>query len=422
MYSTVSHCRACGYGPAVFAPGTKSGSSPDGLRQVFTLGAQPLANDFCTPDMERAGYAPLDVLLCPRCGLAQLSVVVRPEILYSRYLYVTSQSVMMHDHFKRLWDDCSKVAIGRNVLEIGSNDGTFLKYCKDNGAERVIGVEPAENLADTARKNGIETICDFFGPESAAMVSQSMGEVSLIFARHVFCHVADWAEFMRNLQLVADTHTVICIEVPYVKDLLEQTQFDTIYHEHLSYLSIRALKALLNGGPFHLINVVHYPIHGGAIVLMIQRESANSKVHPSVSEYLEHEAITLETWQEFAQRSHAMIKELRDLVLDLASQGKRIAGYGASAKSTVWINACGFTRKEIYGVYDSTPEKWYRYVPGTTIPVIHEGGFYVDNPDYAILFAWNFAAEVLTKQAKYVQNGGHFIVPIPKLKVIGLDS
>lgn len=422
MYTLQTNCRACGYGPAHFAPGTKTAGGIDQLQKVFSLGVQPLANDFCTAEMERAGFAPLEVLLCPRCGLAQLSVNVRPEVLYSRYLYVTSKSQMMQEHFKRLWDETSKLATCRNVMEIGSNDGDFLAYCHANGAESVIGIEPADNLAAEARKRGVPTICEFFGVDAAKLASQQMPRVGMIFARHVFCHVADWQGFMAALQLVADLDTVICIEVPYILDQLNTNSFDQIYHEHLSYLSIRAVQALLNGGPFHLRKILHYPIHGGAIVLVIQRRTAEAHPDESVRKYLAAEVITADTWREFSIRCTNLIGDLRSYVRDLAGNGKRVVGYGASAKSTVWINACGFTRKELACVYDCTPEKWYRYIPGTDIPIVHEGGFYVDNPDYAVLFAWNFAAECLAKQGPWIKGGGKFIVPVPALRVIGLDS
>ena len=422
MYHLVTNCRACNFGPAITAPGTKTAGNADRLQPVFSLGVQPLANDFRTESEERAGFAPLEVLLCPRCGLAQLSIVVRPEILYANYPYVTSKSQMMQEHFKRLWDDCSKLTTCKTVLEIGSNDGDFLAYCAANGAESVQGIEPSENLVATARKHGVMTLHAFFGSEAADVALQIMPKVGIIFARHVFCHVDDWDAFMRALQLVADKDTVVCIEVPYVMDQLEANSFDQIYHEHLSYLSIRAVRALLDSGPFHLRKILHYPIHGGAIVLVIQRRSSEIEPDESVSRYLSAEDITYQTWKQFGARCRVQIDELSRYVRQLADNGKRVVGYGASAKSTVWINACGFTKKEISCVYDCTPEKWYRYIPGTDIPVVHEGGFYVDNPDFAVLFAWNFAAECLSKQRKWLEGGGKFIVPVPSLRVIGIDS
>ncbi len=406
MYNEIKQCRACG--------------SLD-LSEVFSLGAQPLANDFCAPGAERSGFAPLTVLLCVRCGLAQLSVVVKPEDLYRNYAYVTSDSHMMGRHFERLWADCSVSSDNRTVLEIGSNDGTFLKFCARNGAESVMGIEPATNLADIARSRGIHTLNDFFGSFSASAVAQTIPKVGMIFARHVFCHIADWLDFTRNLQLVADGQTQIFIEVPYVKDLLEKRQFDTIYHEHLSYLSIRAMKALLDNGPFCLRKIMHYDIHGGAIVLVLQRNGPGVHIDPSVAKYLEAEDISRQTWKEFSASASFQISMLGGYVEKLVRSGAKVVGYGASAKSTVWINACGFTRKDLHFVTDTTLQKQHRLIPGTDIPVLEPEALLREKPDYAILFAWNYAAEVLEKETILRQLGLKFIVPGPELRVIGID-
>jgi hypothetical protein len=418
VYSIHNRCRACNFGPPILPGGTKAGSTNDRLIPAFNLGVQPLANDFCTDGEERAGFAPLEVLLCPQCGLAQLSVVVNPEILYRKnYPYVTSKSDTMKQHFAALWADCFPLARTKTVLEIGSNDGDFLAFCRAHGAESVIGIEPAKNLAAAAEKQGIRTIHDFFGTMSAAMAGQAMPEVGMIFARHVFCHVPDWQAFMANLQLLAGPDTLICIEVPYVMDQLKALSFDQIYHEHCSYLSIRAIKALLNAGPFCLRDIRHYTIHGGAILLMIQRRQPSVVASKMVLDYLDAESATRETWEEFSAKSHDAIQKLRGLIKQLRKEGKRVVGFGASAKSTVWINAMGLTRADLACVYDCTPEKWYRYIPGTDIPVAHQGGFYVDDPEYAVIFAWNFAEEIMDKNRKWMEAGGSFIVPIPEAKI-----
>lgn len=424
MFTRVTNCRACGAGPIKFAPGTKTDGPSDKLEPVFSLGIQPLANDFVVPDGEHQGFAPLEVLLCPKCGLAQLSVVVRPDVLYGgNYPYVTSKSTMMHEHFERVWGDCCSLATAKSIVEIGSNDGDFLSYCREHGASYVHGIEPAQNLATTARAHDVSTICDFFTTESANLVLQAMPHIGIVVARHVFCHVDDWQGFMRNLSLIANQDTVIFIEVPYVMNQMTSNSFDQIYHEHLSYLSIRAFQALLNCGPFQLQEVYHYPIHGGAIGLVVQRRVEGRKPGPSVYAYLKNESILgLGAWRDFSERSGMIIRGLGDTVRELVRDGKRVCGLGASAKSTVWINACGFTKREIYGVYDCTPEKWYRQIPGTQIPIINEGAFYADDPHYAVLFAWNFAAEIIAKNQKWLKGGGKFIVPIPRLRVIGIDG
>lgn len=413
----------------IFAPGTKTADTRnEKLIPVFSLGLQPLANDFVfsDPEGEHQGYAPLDVLMCPRCGLAQLSVVVSPGILYGgNYPYVTSKSNMMKEHFERIFKDLWERAAYPSVLEIGSNDGDLLAFFQEKGAESVLGIEPAINLSSAARARALDTICDFFNPQSAEIARQRMPQVGIIIARHVFCHVDDWQGFMKTLSLLADSDTVIFLEVPYVMDQLASNSFDQIYHEHLSYLSIRAFQALLNCGPFELQAVYHYPIHGGAIGLVIQRRQPDRKPEPSVHAYLEGEAaLTPDAWKAFGQRSGEIISELRMYVNQLVEDGKRVVGFGASAKSSVWINACGFTRKQIGTVYDCTPEKLYRLIPGTDIPIMHHGGIFLDAPDYAVMFAWNFAGEILAGDLnrKWMLRGGKFIVPIPKLRVIGIDS
>lgn len=423
MYSNITNCRACGRGNTIYAPGIKVAEQVMDLPQVFDLGVQPLANDFVPPGCEHQGWAPLKVLFCPNCFLAQLSVVVRPEILYSgQYLYVTSKSTMMHDHFGRIWEAaCSRASL-RTVLEIGSNDGDFLQFCKARGAEKVIGVEPSDNLSDKARVAGIATFTDFWTEETARLVKAAMPEVGMIFARHVFCHVNDWKAFMSTLSIVADNETLICIEVPYILDQLKTNSFDQIYHEHLSYLTIRAINKLLEFGPFRLVAVERFPIHGGSIMLFIRRETSNVPVQRSVDAYLEAERDILNEWKQFNFRAQDAINGLALYVKELTRERKRVCGFGASAKSTVWINACKFTRGHIYGVYDCTPEKWGRFIPGTDIPVLNQGAFYADGADYAVLFAWNFAAEVLSTQKKWMMGGGKFIVPIPKVRVIGIDS
>lgn len=424
MYTKVTNCRACGFGQSTLAPGTKTSGKSDSLQKVFSLGIQPLANDFVELGGEHQGFAPIDVLFCPRCSLAQLSVVVKPEILYSHnYAYVTSKSQMMQEHFERIWSDVNAMAKTKTVLEIGSNDGHFLDYCRTHGADSVMGIEPAENLVKHSRDKGIPTLCDFFSESSADMVLNSTPKVGMIFARHVFCHIDNWIGFMKAIQVVADEDTVIFIEAPYVLDQIASNSFDQIYHEHLSYLSVRAIVALLNHGPFQLQGIYHYLIHGGAMGLIIQRRKADRKPDCTVEAYLSNEqSLGPDTWKAFDSRCRDLITELKLYVAGLVQQGKRVVGFGASAKSSVWINACGFNRTHIQAVYDCTPEKWYRTIPGTDIPVVNEGAFYADAADYAVMFAWNFQSEVLENHEKWMKGGGKFIIPVPRLRVIGIDS
>jgi len=419
MYHDHLVCRACSYGPTINPGGIKSAPSTEKLVPVFDLGIQPLANDFARAGEERSGFAPLKVLLCPRCNLAQLSVVVRPEILYRNYLYVTSPSETMQRHFDTIAQGMAREAGSKRLLEIGSNDGAFLEYLTLRGWQ-VMGVDPAENLCKQAKDKGLTVVPEFFG--AAAGASLAGFKPGIILARHVFCHVDDWRDFIRGLELVSTDDTLVCIEVPYAADLLEKGEFDTIYHEHTSYLTIKAMSALLAESRFRLHHVMHLPIHGGALFIMLRVKGHEAPPDKSVSQFLNGEDCGEEAWTRFRVKSFAKVNDLRDLVLRLRKEVKRVVGYGASAKSTVWINSCGFNRKDIEGVYDCTIEKQYRTIPGTDIPIVHEGAFYADGADYAIMFAWNFADEVIHKQQKWLKSGGAFIVPHPEIRIVSDKS
>ncbi len=396
MYRSVTRCRAC-----------ESGR----LTQVFDLGIQPLANDFCTLDEEHAGYAPLKVLFCENCTLGQLSVVVDPSLLYRHYNYITSDSLSMRDHFKQLVDDIVDENGMGSVLEIGSNDGRLLEYFKERGFGPLLGIDPAANLCPLAAARGIQTVTAVMSRANAENAQRILTKIDIIIARHVFCHVDDWHDFLSACESIAHKDTLICLEIPYVHDLLSKAEFDTIYHEHTSYLSIEAIRAALKATGLTLERVIKYPVHGGAILLMI-RKGKRLCVPP------DEVRITKEDWRAFAIKSYSKIDQLVSLVRGLAAEGKTVAGYGASAKSTVWINACHFTEKEISFITDNTPQKIGKFSPGTAIPIVDEKDLMLLAPDYCVLFAWNFKQDVLAKNQQYLKAGGRFIVPSPELEVI----
>lgn len=405
MYKLHTHCRACGYAK----PGAQ-GIKADPLEklvEVLDLGVQPLANDFRKEGESHAGYAPLKVLYCPRCSLAQLSVVVDPLILYSHYSYVTSPSQMMREHFKNLITDIAKETKGMRVLEIGSNDGRMLKMMKEGGGYEVCGVDPATNLAVIAESQGVPTRVGFFGSDLA----MNLGQYDIVIARHVFCHVDDWRDFVRGLELVSHLETLVCIEVPYAGDTIANCEFDTIYHEHLSYLTLNAVRALLEDTDLRLYKTIRYNIHGGAILLMLRHKDKCVITVPV-------DDITSQHWQTFAKNAYDQIGNLRSAITNLRLEKKRVAALGASAKSTVWISACGFNLQDISFIADNTPQKQWTFSPGTDIPVVDEGAILRDLPDYLIIFCWNYLAECLEKFAAVRAKGVKFIVPVPMVKVI----
>jgi hypothetical protein len=416
MYKPHTVCRACGLGAT---PGGIKAAPSNRLRSVFNLGIQPLANDFCNEFEERGGFAPLEVLQCPNCNLAQLSVTVRSDILYSKYAYVTSPSKTMEKHFECLMKELSKRCQAKCIVEIGSNDGLFLEHWMKHGAERVLGIDPAENLVKVARERGVNTFAGMFNGELSRMASVSMPEIDLVIARHVFCHIDDWQEFIHSILILCSAETLVYIEVPYVQWLLDRTEFDTIYHEHTSFLNIQGMQHLLNNSGLRLHEILPFSIHGGAIGLLLRRQDSKEPITPSVQEFLDQEKCGSAHWLDFKDRAENQILSLKNFVKELVNySGKRVCGFGASAKASVWIHACQFTRKEIYGVYDNTNGKQYRFMPGTDIPVLHHGAFYVDNPDYAVVFAWNFIDEILENHKKFTNGGGKFIVPVPAIKIV----
>lgn len=399
MYKHHTQCRAC---------------RGNYLVEAFDLGVQPLANNFTTADEAKAGHAPLKLMFCPDCTLTQLSVVVRPEILYSNYCYVTSASHTMHDHFQSLWREIKSEGNADRVMEVGSNDGRFLRFCKDQGATDIVGIDPAANLRPVSASR--ETfMTGLFTPGLAEAGKRMLGRTDVIVARHVFGHIHNWDEFMAGLDAAAYADTLVVIEVPYVQDMLDGLEFDTIYHEHLSYISVRAVEALLHRSNFKLVKIVRFPIHGGAIALMLRRKSHPSPIHSSVAQYLRQEqSLTLKAWNDFGHDCGMKIDSLRSTVHGRVS----VCGFGASAKSTVWLNACGFTRKHIAFVCDCTPQKQGRQSPGTDIPIVPESALLVEKPEAAVLFAWNFRDEIIRNNQAYLDQGGQFLIPGIKTEVI----
>jgi novobiocin biosynthesis protein NovU/D-mycarose 3-C-methyltransferase len=416
MFLRRDYCRVCGFAKNKIDH-IKSLQTDEHLLPVFDLGLQPPPNDFKRATDPHCGFYPLKVLFCPRCGLAQLSVAVDPVELYGNYAYTTSQSKTMQEHFLSLITQIKAVHKLGNVLEIGSNDGTFLEFLKNNGADKVIGIDPAQNLAAIANWRGLNTIPEMFNESSGTRVKQQLGKIDTIFARHVFCHMDDWQGLMKTLRAVTHDGSLIVIEVPYAVDLLRNTELDTIYAEHLSYLSLKPFVTLLANTPFYLHDVLPLDIHGGAIALLVKQRNLNGTTSAMALDMFRREDIKREDWRDFSTRAHKQIANLRDTIRRLRSEGKRVAGYGAPAKSTVWINACGFTRNDLEFVTDTTPGKQWTFVPGTDIPVTDPGALILEMPDYCVLWSWNYRIEILAKETYYVEHGGKFIVPVPQVEI-----
>ncbi|HEY0454809.1 MAG TPA: class I SAM-dependent methyltransferase, partial [Verrucomicrobiae bacterium] len=373
------------------------------LSLILDLGKTALANDFLAPEevSRYSTFVPLRVVLCRDCSLVQLADTVDPKVLYSRYAYVTSNSKTMDAHLTAQRDHL--LANGGfdgklpRVLEIASNTGLYLQKFKEKGCE-VLGVEPAENICEVARKAGIPTRCEFFNAENAAKIKADWGAADLVLGRHVFAHIDDLQELLRGLEAISNPKTLIAFEVPYLVDFFKNTEYDTIYHEHLSYISVKSLEALTRNTPFFVQRIDHYPIHGGSILFHLRQRSSGMPTHPSVAEAVQaEERLKLsepQTWGDFASRVRHIQTELPKLLRQLKTQGKRIIGYGASAKGNTLLNTCGITTKELDYIIDNTPFKQNKVAPGSWIPIRPPEALLQDQPDYALILAWNFAKEI----------------------------
>lgn len=396
------------------------------LALVLDLGKTALANDFLLPD-EVADYSvflPLRLCVCRDCTLAQLADTVDPAVLYSHYAYVTSTSRTMDLHLTSQCEHLLRLGgfgVRPRVLEIASNTGVYLKKFRERGCE-VLGVEPARNISELAVRDGVPTRVEFFNAESAARIRKEWGAADLILGRHVFAHIDDLQDLLAGLEQVSHPGTVVAFEVPYLVDFFTRTEFDTIYHEHLSYIGVRAIEALVARSPFVLQRLDHYAIHGGSMLFCLRVRSAGLNVDDSVDVALNREReLNLgdpASWTPFVERVRHIQSELPALIRRFKREERRVIGYGASAKGNTLLNTCGLTNRDLNYIIDNTPFKQGKVAPGSWIPVRPPEWLLQDRPDYALLLAWNFAREIVDREQDYQRQGGRFILPIPEPKVV----
>lgn len=396
------------------------------LEVVLDLGKTPLANDFIDPSEipNYKTYLPLRLCVCRTCTLAQLADTVDPRVLYARYAYVTSTSRTMDEHLSaqcRHLIDVAGLKRGTHVLEIASNTGVYLKKFQEQGCE-VLGVEPAQNISEVAVKSGVPTRTEFFNAANAKRIAAEWGKADLVIGRHVFAHIDDLRDVLTGLDTISHRATGVAFEVPYLVDFFNGTQFDTIYHEHLSYVSVKSLQALTEKSPFFVQRVDRYPIHGGSILFQLRRRESGISEHASVREAVEVEGrMNLGdpvVWGPFVARVQHVRRELPKLVRGLRAQGKRVIGYGASAKGNTLLNTSGITNKDLDYIIDNTPFKQNKVAPGSWLPIKPPEWLLRDRPDYALILAWNFAPEIIQREREYQKGDGRFILPIPEPKIV----
>ena len=405
-------CRSCGRSP---------------LTVILDLGATPLANALLTHEMLAADEErfPLVLAFCDGCALAQITESVPAEKLFTEYLYFSSFSETMVQHAEAI---AARLARERRlgaeslVIEVASNDGYLLQFYRRAGIP-VLGIEPARNIAQVAeRERGVSTLCEFFGSELGARLASQNRQCDVLHANNVLAHVPDLNGFVRGVASLLKDDGIAVVEVPYVRDMVERLEFDTIYHEHLCYFSLTALDQLFARHELRIIDVERLEIHGGSLRVFAAHAHRSAERRPAVPTLLAQEAreglSRAAYFASFADRVHELKGVLCTLLRDLKRAGCTIAAYGASAKGSTLLNTFGIGADVLDFVADRSTYKHDRYTPGTHLLVTAPERLLEARPDYVLLLTWNFEREILAQQSDYRGRGGKFVVPIPQVRVV----
>ncbi len=405
-------CRSCG--------------SAD-TRRVLSLGRMPLANALPAEPVATTAEPtyPLELAFCPTCALVQITESVPPDALFRDYLYFSSFSDTMLAHAKELTDRLvhdRHLDAGSLAMEIASNDGYLLQYYKQRGVP-VLGIEPARNIARVAvEERGIPTLSEFFDRALAERLVQEHKRADVLHANNVLAHVPDLSGFVAGIRAVLKDPGIAVIEVPYVREMIDRVEFDTIYHEHLSYFSVTAVERLFANNDLRLVDVERLAIHGGSLRLTAARPDGGSIRSRRVDDLLRDEEAAgmtqLAYYADFAARVAKLKEEVCSTLAKLKAEGKRIAAYGAAAKGSTLLNFFGIGRETLDYVVDRSPHKQGRYLPGVRVPILPPSKLLEDAPDYTLLLAWNFADEILEQQKAYRAKGGRFLIPVPHVRVV----
>lgn len=410
-YHRRSSCRACG-----------------GFRLVrfLSLGPTALANSFLESPQEfpTEPVFPLDVYFCEDCSLVQLLDVIAPDVLFRHYIYLTGISETIADHYREYADEVTEVAgleADDLVVEVASNDGSLLR-CFDRLPVKTLGVEPATNIAERAQASGVETLNEFFDSGAAERIRAAHGPAKVVIGNNVLAHVDDPLDFLTGCASLLAPGGRVVVEVPYVRDLVERLEYDTIYHEHLCYFSVTTLLRLFERAGLCVSRVRHVSVHGGSLRVYGQSADEAGMHAADVLVLAEIEAALgfaeLALYTAMATAVEANREALVTLLRDLRSDGKSLAAYGAPAKGNTLLNFCRIDPELIPYTVDRNPLKVGTLTPGMHIPVLPVSTLFERRPDYVLILAWNFADEIMRQQADYRAGGGKFILPIPNPTVV----
>ena len=397
----------------------------DSVEPFLDLHETTLANKFLAPEEIGAPEPrhPLVVGFCTECGHVQLTHLVPPSAMFEDYLYISSLSKTLVDHLHGLARAMIlRCGLGPDDLfiDVGCNDGTLLSEAKRQGV-RILGIDPAKNLAPLAQKNGVDTLVAFFGAETARAVVASHGLASVVTATNVFPHIPALDDLVKGLDIVLKPGGLFVAEAHYLGDLLDACAFDTVYHEHCSYWSLHAAQRMFQRHGFEVVDIERLPIHHGQLRLMAMRRGEgkpSAAVAALLADEVKRGMTGIECYKAFATRVAALREELHRTFAAIKAEGKTVVGYGAPAKGNTLLSYIGFGPEQLAYIADKSPLKQGRVTPGTHIPVVGPERLLADQPDYVLLLAWNFAEEIMAEQAEYRARGGKFILPVPAVKIV----
>lgn len=391
------------------------------LHRFLSLGPTPLANSFLASRDEFVAEPsfPLDVAVCENCALVQLIDVIDPEVLFRNYIYVTgtSESIAAHNrNYAATVVDLLDLTVDDLVIEVASNDGSLLSCFQDYGVQ-TLGVEPATNIAEIARSREIPTVDLFFDADTAQQLRSEYGPARAVIGNNVLAHVDETRDFLAGCRHLLSDDGLVIIEVPYLGELLDRLEYDTIYHEHMCYFSVSTLLRLCEKVGLSLIRIDHHPVHGGSLRMYAGRPAYYGIHAQEVLTLAEEERRRgfndIARYEQFARDVERNRTAIVDLLHDFQKRGKTVAGYGAPAKGNTLLNYCGIDTEVLPYTVDKNALKVGLYTPGMHIPVLPVETLLERQPDHVLILAWNFAEEIMRQQRSYYERGGHFFVPIP---------
>jgi hypothetical protein len=385
----------------------------------------PPCESYLTADQLDAGetFYPLHVRVCENCLLVQLPAYIPAEDIFSDYAYFSSYSDSWVAHARRFVEDARRaLPLGPEsfVVEVASNDGYLLQHTVALGI-RSLGIEPAANIAEVARGRGIDTEVAFLGEQVGKDVAARHGAADLVVANNVFAHVPDIVDFSRGLRALVSDHGKVSIEIPHLLRLIQGNEYDTIYHEHYSYLSLLTASRVLATADLTVVDIEELPTHGGSMRLWSVPSGDGVEVRGSVNRVLAEEAAagldTLQGHEGFARQVAKIRNDFVEFLINCQREGKRVAGYGAPGKGNTLLNHCGIRADLMKFTVDRNPHKHGMFLPGTHIPIHPVERLARERPDYVVIMPWNLRAEI-TNQLQYVRDwGGRFVVSLPELEV-----